>query len=235
MKNLLKLSAMGIMLFASTTSVFAQENKSFPVKGFNSISVSSGIDLYLTQGGSESVNIKAESEILKEIEVEQSGGNLSIRMKSGINWGSMFKNRVIKAYVNYKTLAALSASGGSDVFTQNTIKTDKFSIHASGGSDLKLDLVCTDLELSTSGGSDLDLKGKADNMILKASGGSDIDAYELITQYAKASVSGGSDVNINVSKALEASASGGGDIHFKGDAALKKTSSSKSGDVTRVK
>jgi len=234
MKNLIKSS---IFLFIAISSCVAkaQETKNVAVKTFNSITVSSGIDLYLTQGNTESLNIKTDAETMKNIVVEQNGSNVTLKFKEGINWSSMLKNREIKAYVNYKNLTNLSASGGSDVFSQNQIKADKLSIHASGGSDLKLNLTCKDLALQISGGSDADLKGKAENMSLQASGGSDIDAYEFITEYAKVTVSGGSDANIYVNKGLEASASGGSDVHFKGDAALKKTSSSKSGEVIRVK
>lgn len=233
MKHLMKTSALLLMMLASYVTK-AQEAKNFPVKNFNSIGISSGIDLYLTQGGSEAVTIKSDTETLKEIIVEQSGNNINIKFKDGINWGGVFKNRVIKAYVNYKTLNALAASGGSDVYTQNQLKTDKMAIRSSGGSDLKLNVVCEDITIQSSGGSDINLKGKATNMSIQSSGGSDIDAYEFITEYAKVQASGGSDVSIYVSKGLEASASGGGDVSYKGNASLKKTSSSKSGDVHHV-
>ncbi|GAA4212111.1 head GIN domain-containing protein [Pedobacter jeongneungensis] len=233
MKILIKSSA---ILFIVVTSYMAkaQDTKSFPVKNFSSIGVSSGIDLYLTQGNSESVSIKSDAETLKDIIVEQNGNNVNIKFRDGIKWSGMFKNREIKAYVNFKTLNALAASGGSDVFTQNQIKTDKLAIRSSGGSDLKLTVVCNDLTVQSSGGSDIDLKGKAENMTIQSSGGSDIDAYELITEYAKVQASGGSDVNVHVNKGLEAAASGGGDVSYKGNASLKKTSNSKSGDVHHV-
>ncbi|WP_293786258.1 head GIN domain-containing protein [uncultured Pedobacter sp.] len=233
MKILIKSSAI-LFIVAISYMAKAQETKSFTVKNFNSVGVSSGIDLYLTQGSSESVSIKSDSETLQDIVVEQNGSSITIKFKDGINWGGMFKNRTIKAYVNFKMLNAIAASGGSDVFTQNQIRTDKLAVRSSGGSDLKLNVVCKDLSIQSSGGSDIDLKGKAENMTIQSSGGSDIDAYELIADYAKVQASGGSDVNLYVNKGLEASASGGGDVSYKGNAALKKTSTSKSGDVHHV-
>ncbi|SES10634.1 head GIN domain-containing protein [Pedobacter rhizosphaerae] len=234
MKNLIKPTAIFFIIISSYVAK-AQETKNVAVRNFNSIAVSSGIDLYLIQGGSESVSINSDAETLKSIVVEQSGSNLTIKFKDGINWSGLLKNRSIKAYVNFKNLSAIAASGGSDVFSQNPIKVDKLAIRSSGGADVKLELACNDLSIQSSGGSDVDLKGKAENMSIQSSGGSDINAYGFITQYAKVHTSGGSDVNIYVEKGLEAAASGGGDIHFKGNAALKKTSNSKSGNVTRVK
>ncbi|KLT65232.1 head GIN domain-containing protein [Pedobacter sp. BMA] len=225
-----------LILFLVTAGFLsrAQEAKNFPVKNFNSIGVSSGIDLYLMQGGSENVTVKSDEATLKDIIVEQIGSNINIKFRDGISWSGMFKNRIIKAYVSYKTLTALAASGGSDVFTQNLLKTEKLAIRSSGGSDLKLEVSCGDITIQSGGGSDIDLKGKANNMTIQSSGGSDIDAYEFVTDYAKVQVSGGSDVNIYVNKGLEAAASGGGDVSYKGNAALRKTSNSKSGDVHHV-
>lgn len=234
MKNLLKTLAILLFIVVFSYSSKAQETKNVGVKNIKSITVSSGIELYLTQGGSESLNIKASSELLKNVVVELNGGNLVIKMKEGINWSSMFKNQSIKAYVNFKTLSALTASGGSDVYGQNQLKADKFALRSSGGSDIELALVCKDLELQNSGGSDIKLTGRAENMILQTSGGSDVNAFGFVVDYAKVSASGGSDANINVVKGLEAGASGGSDVHYKGNASLKKTSSSKSGDVTKV-
>nr|WP_294877589.1 head GIN domain-containing protein [uncultured Pedobacter sp.] len=228
-------SALTLLVFsASVISSNAQQNKDVSITNFNEISVSSGIDLYLTQSNSENIRINAHPDLIKNVIIEKEGNNLRIKYKDGVNWGRLFKNQSIKVYINYKTLKGLSASGGSDVYTQNTLKTDRLSLSVSGGSDLKLDVVAKDMDIQASGGSDVDLKGSATNMQVSTSGGSDVNALDFVVDYAKVSSSGGSDANIHVNKALEASASGGSDINYKGSASVKNNSS-KSGDVNRLK
>ena len=228
-------SALTLLVFStSVISSNAQQNKDVSINNFNEVSVSSGIDVYLTHSNSENIRINAHPDLIKNVIIEKEGNNLKIRYKDGVNWGRLFKNQSIKVYINYKTLKALSASGGSDVYTQNTLKTDRLSLSASGGSDLKLDVVAKDMEIQASGGSDVDLKGSATNMQVSTSGGSDVNALDFVVDYAKVSSSGGSDANIHVNKALEASASGGSDINYKGSASVKNNSS-KSGDVNRLK
>ena len=222
-------------LTMNTVLVMAQDSKNVSVKNFNGLSVGSGIDLYLTQASTESLTIKGRSDVIENVVIEQNGSDVSIKYKSGMNWSSLFRNQSIKVYVSYKTLKRLAASGGSDVYTQNTLKTDMLNLAASGGSDLKLALACKDLSLSISGGSDAELTGSADNFKLTASGGSDVDAFGFSVNYAKATVSGGSDANLFVNKVLEAGASGGSDVNYKGNASLTKTINSKSGDVTHVR
>ncbi|MBB2151848.1 head GIN domain-containing protein [Pedobacter gandavensis] len=219
----------------NTIPAKAQQSKNISLTNFNEVSVASGIDLYLTQSNSENIKVSAHKDLLENVVVEKNGSAINIKYKNNQGWGRMFKGESIKVYINYKTLAAITASGGSDVFGQNTIKTPKLGLRASGGSDLSLDILADDLEVTVSGGSDAKLKGKVKNMIVQTSGGSDVDAYDLISDYAKVTASGGSDANVYVSKGLEASASGGSDINYKGNAALNKTSSSKSGDVTHIK
>ncbi|WP_316842090.1 head GIN domain-containing protein [Pedobacter gandavensis] len=235
--TLLFKTALPVLLAFSlnTISAKAQQNKDIALTNFNEVTVSSGIDLYLTQSHSENIKVTAHEDLLKNVVVEKQGSNLIVKYKNSQGWGRTFKGQSIKVYVNYKTLNAITASGGSDVYGQNTLRTQKLNIRASGGADLSLDIHADDLVLTTSGGADVKLKGKVKNMIVQTSGGSDVEAYQLISDYAKVTASGGSDASVYVNKGLEASASGGSDINYKGNAALNKTSSSKSGDVTHIK
>jgi hypothetical protein len=231
--SLSKYALIVLMLF-SYSVVFAQQSKMVGITNFNGVHVSNGIDLYLTQSSSENIKVTANSDLLKNVIIEKQGSILNISYRNNIRWGNSFKDQSIKVYINYKTLQSISASGGSDVYGQNTFKNEDLKLDFSGGSDLKLELQTKNLNVESSGGSDLNLKGYTANLVVNISGGSDLDAFDLKTDYAKVSSSGGSDANIYVTKGLQASASGGSDIHYKGDAALNVTSSSKSGEVTKV-
>jgi hypothetical protein len=234
-----KLNATACLLIFGALSIsntlFAQSSKTVSISNVKEISVSSGIDLYLSQSGTETLRVVGDQELVEKVLIEKDGTGLRIKYKEGTNWSGMFrKQQQVKVYVNVKGLNELSASGGSNVYTQNTIKTDRFALHASGGSDVKMSLVCKDVVIESSGGCDINLDGSATNMDLRTSGGSDVNAQKFSVNYAKVNASGGSDATIHVNKALEANASGGSDVSFSGDAAYKKTSSSKSGSVKRI-
>lgn len=215
-------------------TVFAQSTKTIPVSNFNKVTVSSGIDLYLSQGSSETAKLVGDKELVDQVVIQKEDESIRIRFKDNFSWRNLFNNKTLKVYLSYKNLQEVSASGGSDVFTQNTLKSSRLTLHASGGSDLKMDVVCKDIEIHSSGGSDVDIKGKATNMSLHTSGGSDVNALGFNVDYAKVSASGGSDANVFVNKGLQAEASGGSDVQFKGNASYQKTSSSRSGSVNRI-
>jgi hypothetical protein len=193
-------------------------------KNFHAISVSSGIDLYLSQG-EEAVAVSARnSDDAKKISVTVEDGVLKI----GYDWKEKLvftSAKGLKAYVSYKTLDRLSASGGSDVVVDGTIKAANFTMSISGGSDFKGKLEAQTVRIDQSGGSDIDISGSADVLKVHASGGSDFDGYDFTTNKCTAEASGGSDIHITVNQELKAEASGGSDVLYRGAATVDSNKS----------
>jgi hypothetical protein len=203
--------------------------------GFHAIEISGGIDLYLSSGN-EAVAVSAKSvEAREKIRTEVKDGVLKIWFdwKDGLKL-SLKGDKKLKAYVSYKTLNAISASGGSDVHVDGTIKSNDLRLDASGGSDFdgKVEISST-LKISASGGSDVNISGTARDVTISASGGSDFDGYDLATETCDIDASGGSDINITVNKELSAEASGASDISWKGKATVKKAKASGAGSVSQ--
>lgn len=200
------------------------------IKDFDAIKVSTGIDLYLTMGDAEEVKIVADDDIIDDIITEVNDGTLRIYMKKS-NWFGWRGNRTRKAYVTVKELNALSASSGSDVKTENTIKGENLKIKASSGSDVEMDLFYKNVWLDTSSGSDARLSGKVKTFEAEASSGSDIKAQNLESKICKVRGSSGSDISVSVSDELYAKASSGSDIRYSGNPRVKDTDESSGGDV----
>lgn len=187
------------------------------VSGYHAIEVSGGIDLYLSQGDEAVAVSAAKDEYRDKIITEVVNGVLKIHFEwknsnLKIDWG----NRKMKAYVSFKNLDGLEASGGSDVIVDGTIKTTKMNMEISGGSDFKGKVEADELRINASGGSDVSISGKAARLTIDANGGSDFNGYDFASDICNVEASGGSDVEITVNKELSASASGGSDIHYKG-------------------
>ena len=206
------------------------------VSGFHAIEVGGGIDLYLSQEN-EAVAVSASStEYRDKIMTEVENGVLKIWYEwknSGlrIDWG----NRKLKAYVSFKDIDRLQASGGSDVRVDGEMKIPKLEIKISGGSDFSGKVNLDALIVEASGGSDLAISGNTGRLTIDVSGGSDFKGYELATDICNVEASGGSDVFITVNKELSASASGGSDVYYKGSGLIRdiKTSGSSIKKVTK--
>lgn len=240
MKNILLFTALSIASF----SCFAQAGKVINdknaqkrnVPGFHAVRISSGIDLYLSQAGEEAVAVSASSEEYRDkIRTEVQDGVLKIYLENneGFHWGNWGVNKRLKAYVSCKVLDALRASGGSDVFIEGVVKTDKLDLDMSGGSDLRGKVEAHDLSIIQSGGSDAYLSGAAEHLSLHASGGSDFHGNDLTADNCRVDASGGSDVHIIVNKELSVNASGGSDVYYSGSGVVRESHSSGSSSITR--
>lgn len=202
------------------------------LSGFEAIKVSSGIDLYITMGDTESVKIVADDDIIDKIATEVKDGTLKIYMKKG-NWFNWGGNKTRKAYVTVKELVAVDASSGSDVRSENTLEGESLKVQASSGSDVELDVFYKNLWIDTSSGSDARLSGKVKTLNAEASSGSDIKAQKLESKICKVRVSSGSDATVSVSDELYARASSGGDVRYYGNPDVRETDESSGGDINQ--
>jgi phage pi2 protein 07 len=237
MKNILLFTVIafaGLTSRAQDTKVINDANaQKRSAQGFHAIEVSGGIDLYLNQSNEEAVAVSAsDPETRDRIRTDVENGVLRIYMDTkGFHWN--FGNKKLKAYVSCKVIDDLRASGGSDVYIQEAIKSDKLNIELSGGSDLHGKMNIGDLTVHQSGGSDAFVSGSATRLTVHAGGGSDFHGYDLPADNCRADASGGSDIYLAVNKELDANASGGSDVHYKGNGVVRESHASGGGDITR--
>lgn len=213
---------------AAPTSDSRQTRK---VSEFHGISVSSGIDLYLTQKDIQEVNVEADEEDMKNLITKVEGGILRIYMKerSFLNFGWSHSPR--KVYVSFKNLDRLEASAGADVVSQSVLNLEKLEVNSSSGSHVKLELNAKNVSAESSSGSNINLKGKGDHFHANASSGSDIDAGGFEAKICNANVSSGADIKVYATEQIDANASSGGDIAYSGSPARKNINQSSGGGI----
>lgn len=224
----------GILLITSLHSARIDDwKKDRTVSDFNGLSVSSGIDVYLTQGNSEKLTLAVKGFEEDEVKSEVKNGVLRLYVdRRGMGW-NFGRNTYVKAYLTFKQLSNLQASGGADIFGEGTLSFNDLNLQASGGADVKLTLKANRINADASGGADATLEGSARALNANGSGGADLDARKLVVETCNANSSGGSDVYVNASKELTMKASGGSDIYYYGSARVIAKSESGGSDITR--
>lgn len=204
------------------------------VKNFKAVEVSGAIDLYLSQGSEEAVAVSASSkEMAAKIKTQVRGGVLVISVEDGNSWKS-WGNSKMKAYITFKNLENIKASGACNVKAVQAIKEKMLGIELSGASDFVGQVEVNTLNLDASGASNIKINGSATNCSIDASGACSIKGYDLKTQVCKADASGASSIRINVSKELNADASGGSSIYYKGACVIKQSDASGGATIKRI-
>jgi hypothetical protein len=234
MKKLLFLAGAVVM----SAFAFAQKTIHDPnvevrnISSFTAIEVSGGIDLYLSYGDEAAAVSAKDEKTRSRIKTEVKNGVLKIYYDSEGFRITMGNNYQLKAYVSYKTLKSVDASGGSDVKVDGKIKSSSLRLEISGGSDFSGKVEVDQMDIEQSGGADINISGTARKLTIDASGGSDLDGYDLVSDECTVEASGGSDVTITVTKTISAEASGGSDVYWKGGANIIKSETSGSGSVS---
>lgn len=205
------------------------ERETRKVGTFSEIEVSHGINLYLTSGKNNRLEVETAEKYLDRLVTEVKGDKLKIYFS-----GSFMMPTTANVYLEASSVSSIKASGGSDVIGENTLHTEELELVASGGSDIRLEVETDYLKVNVSGGADIILSGTANFLEAVTSGGGDLKAFDLIIQNAKLRASGGSDIKVYVEDALEAHASGGADIRYKGNPRTIDSRNSAGGDVSKV-
>jgi hypothetical protein len=259
MKNLLfailLLAGFALNAQEKTSIVYDENAQVRKVPSFTAISVSSAIDLYLTQSNKNEVAVSATNdEIRDHIITEVVGGTLIIRLGDKGTWFSWRKwgNYKTKAYVSIKDIDALTASGASTVHLINTIESPKMRIKLSGASDFKGNIkagvlmyqltgasdykgqiTANSIDIDGSGASSIELIGNVDDLAVEVSGASDAKLYNLTAKGAILRASGASNIGVTVTEILRANSSGASDINYKGNPNVKESNTSGASNIRR--
>lgn len=193
---------------------------------FNEIHVSRGLDVYLTQGNSESVTIEADGNLHEIISVEIVNNVLEITTEENIGRATSKK-----VHVNFDDISRIIATSGSDVYSTNTFNVTNLELETNSGSDMELDVNAQSLVCLSTSGSDLELSGQVTKLNAEANSGSDIDAGDLQAENSTVKATSGASVTVNSSKELIAKANSGGDIKYYGNPEKLDKSEGVSGDI----
>lgn len=205
------------------------------IESFHAVEVASAIDVILSQGNEEGLAVSAsDKKYIDNIKTEVRNGVLRIWYMNVGRSFSITHNRRLRAYISFKTLDRLVASGASDVLLGGTIKSSRLELHLSGASDFTGAVEANNLRVNISGASDMTIKGIAGAINVNASGASKFKGYDLVSQTCDINASGASDIKITCDKELNATASGASDIHIKGQGVIRNMRNSGASSIKKV-
>jgi hypothetical protein len=198
------------------------------VSDFNKLKVSSGIDVIIKYGDSESLEIKADDNLIEHIKTEVEDGTLKIYTNKNLR-----KARSMTVYLEYKKLNSIRISSAGDVSGQNKMVTDKLKIDISSAGDLDLEVEAEEIICDISSSGDARLHGTAEYLEADLSSAGDLHAYELIVENCDVSCSSAGDARVYATEELDLRCSSAGNIYYKGEAELVSSHSSSAGSIVR--
>jgi hypothetical protein len=195
---------------------------------FDEIEVSQAIEAEIIKSDVEKVVISAPENIIDDVLVDISGGELHIHYKKGIR---VMNNHNVTAKIYAKDFTKLKANSAADIVVKDKFVQEKtsidvssagsvsgnleandFDISAGSSSSFSGKIWAVDLDIDASSGASMDLSGKAKNAEVSSSSGSSISAKNLVADNLKAEASSGASIEISAAKSIHAEASSGGSV-----------------------
>jgi len=179
---------------------------------FNQVSVSGSGDLFVSQGGEESLSIETDENLLPLIKSEVSHGRLWI----GSENVNLRPSKTIRYNLKLKNLNALDLSGSVNA-TAPTVKAENLALQISGSGRIEVpQLQAKVLSVHISGSGDTTAAGEVERQDIHISGSGSHLAPELACSQAEAQISGSGHATLRVKDALSAHISGSGTVEYYG-------------------
>lgn len=198
---------------------------------FNSVDVSSNINVYVKQDSVTSVKIEADENLLEYIHIKVDGSTLEVEEEDGYNLRS---NKGIKVYVSSPSFKKFMASGTCDIFSENQIKSSEpITIKLSGACDVNMDIDAPKIGVDLSGAGTIVLRGQTKDFKVDGSGATKIKSFDLAAENTDIEMSGAGSAEIFASVKLKVDISGAANVKYKGNATVSQSVSG-AGSVKKV-
>lgn len=229
---------MRILLLSSITAALAfsasADTKTYDVRDFSEIKVSSGVTLVYEAGETQSITAETEQGDLDRLILKVEGDTLIVSRRAHRGWGSRKRNRKDKftVRVTAPAISGLSTSSGSRA-TAEGFSGEVIYLSATSGSRLEAsDLSGSDVEASASSGASLSADGTCNALDVDSGSGASIRAGDLECTAVVARASSGSSIRAHATEQVEASASSGASIRVVGQPTDVITNRSSGGSVS---
>ena len=173
------------------SDVIASESRT--VTGFDRITLTGTVDVNIIQGANLSVTVRANDNLLSEVETELRGSTLEVGLSPG-----NFRNVRAEVNVVLPTLAGVSTTSTGDATVENFTNLVGFSVDISSTGSVNIGNSTTD------------------QLIANLSGTGDMEAFGLTASTAEVNTTSTGSAEVTVINSLTGSLTGTGDISFRG-------------------
>ncbi|MCP4459972.1 MAG: DUF2807 domain-containing protein [Cytophagales bacterium] len=208
MKNLFTISILIIILLTSCSedrlclsgdgNVLEQE---LELSAFDRVSLVGPVSLSITQGSNQSVIVRAESEMMENLDYKVSSGTLRIGFEENVN---CFKtDHGVWVNVTLPTIEAVSVSGSSEIISNADLELDELTIQSSGIANVSL-------------------SGTVGKQVLDAEGVLNVSNFDLLSGITRIYISGSGNMDISCSDELDIDVDGSATVRYKGNPAISQ-------------
>ncbi len=200
--------------------------KPLNVDAFHGIRVEGSMDVVLTQGATQAVEIEAQENLIALLETKVSNGVWEITTNDGYTTN---KNFIV--HITVPVIDEVTVDGSGDVTSNGTFSSDEMDLAVAGSGNITLTFDSKKVDVDIAGSGDMVLSGTCERLKVGIAGSGDVDARKLKSADAVVDIAGSGDVVLEANQSLEASIAGSGDVSYHGSPARISRNVMGSGEV----
>lgn len=201
---------------------------------FDSVELNGSGKVIITQGGSESLTIETDDNVMKYVEAKVDGNTLKLGLVTGNETGVNIQSASRLVFnVGVVDLKSLTTSGSGDINSES-IETDSLEATVNGSGGIRIaDLSASELKAEIGGSGEIELSGDVNNQDINIGGSGKYLGGDLCGESVKVTVDGSGKATVCAIDKLDADVSGSGSVNYYGQPALN-TSGSGSGNINSL-
>jgi hypothetical protein len=195
----------------------------------HAITLQGSLDVRLTQGEGQSVEVEAQENLVELVETTVKDGHWTIRTRECYRTDKPFV-----VHLRVPKIDRITVQGSGDVDGTGTFTGNSFNLDVQGSGDLKISVNGGSVKTSVQGSGAVKVSGTCDDLTATVQGSGDVKAGELNAGRARVNVMGSGDITVRTTGALEGEIMGSGDVEYVGSPSSLSVQVTGSGRVAPV-
>ena len=199
-KSMLTAVLLSFMVSCSEEAIVGSGNivsEEREVISFSRISSEGVIDMEITQGDSQFIEITADDNVIDRVRTKVNNGELSLYLD-----GDSFKNIQVRAVLRVKSLTAIRNIGTGDISARDFNGNENFNLYNSGTGNIEL-------------------TGSATSLTLENEGTGTISAFGFPVRQADLTLIGSGDCEVHCTESMNVFIDGSGNVYYKGNPSIQ--------------
>lgn len=224
----LSLVVVSILVPACTVGSGEVTTEARAVEDFDQIELNGSGEVRISMGGTETLTIEAEENIIGDLTSEVRNGRLQLGTRRPIQ-----PTEGIVYTITMQTLEGIAISGSGSI-TVSELSTDILEAEVSGSGSAEISAIAADdVVVMISGSGVVTVSGRTDDLDVIISGSGTFDGERLEASTGTVQISGSGEATVDVFADLDVRVSGSGSVEYLGDPTTVSIDSSGSGNVSK--
>ncbi|PKL79973.1 MAG: hypothetical protein CVV25_05850 [Ignavibacteriae bacterium HGW-Ignavibacteriae-4] len=167
------------------------------------------MNIVLTPSISESILVKTNEDILKNLIFNYDDGELVINGRQDLCPNNL------TIFISLKKINSIILNKNIKLTSTGTFKTEDFEMEVNGSADIDFAIEAEDIDLNIDGNGKINLKGSAEELTISMDGSGSLDAGQLVSDEVNVELDGNGVVTVHPRNSLKANLDGNGKIYYK--------------------